>query len=269
MNADLLSKYENDGFINAVPVFCDDEYTEHRERVLSIINEYKIFQNDFRRKSNLLFKPFDDILRSPALVSIIESLIGTNFTVWDMMWWIKFPGDNKHVSLHQDAHYWNFDVDRAAVVWMPFCDITMDHGPVEYLVGSHKLGSVSHRDIKDESNLLRRGQTAQIQSQQFESVFSIMNGGSVSIHSPFVLHRSAPNTSNQIRIACNIQYISFSSPQRIKDKKEISSFPVSGKDDYGFVETAPIPSDDVGKNLDLWRESLNRQQSNYYALPIN
>lgn len=261
---DLKSIYTENGWLGPLPVFTTEEISHYREQMLKTNINYDLMKSDFRCKSNVLFPWVDEITRHPKLRAYIEQLIGPNFHCWDVLFWIKYPGDNKTVGFHQDATYWNFNNKHKAVsAWLAFDDVTEDQGPIQYAIDRHNFQQKNHLDIKSNTNLLMRGQTVD------EAVSGVIStpcpGGSVMIHSPYIVHGSQPNKSNRVRAACGMVFVSTECEPIIKLARE-STVMIQGTDDYNFMDHDPRPTNDLKTNLSAWQQSYDRQHQNYFSL---
>jgi non-haem Fe2+, alpha-ketoglutarate-dependent halogenase len=264
MNSELKAEYEKRGWLGPLPVFSASEIAHYRDCVQAAESSLHLMQSEYRCKSNVLFPWVDEITRHPVLRSYVEQIIGSDFHCWDVLFWIKNPGDGRDVSFHQDATYWNFDQKHKAVsAWLAFDDVTLAQGPIEYVDGSHENQQREHRDVRSESNLLMRGQT--VVTEHTKTTTTPMAGGSVMLHSPYVVHGSRPNRSDRVRAACGMIFVSTEC-KPIKKNSPESTLMIQGEDRFGHMLHDSRPGSDWETNLRNWKRAYDRQHDNYFSL---
>jgi non-haem Fe2+, alpha-ketoglutarate-dependent halogenase len=261
---DLKQDYLENGWLGPLPVFNHDEIKHYRNELFKVSDSKDFMTSDYRCKSNVLFPWVDEMSRHPILRAYIEQLIGPNFHCWDVLFWIKHPGDHKTVGFHQDATYWNFNNKHKAVsAWIAFDDVTEDQGPIQYAIDRHRFEQKSHLDIKSDNNLLMRGQT--VDESISDVISSPCSAGSAMIHSPFIVHGSQANRSNRIRAACGMVFVSTECEPLIKNARE-STLMIQGEDHFNFMDHDPRPGPIHKENLINWKKSYDQQHTNYFAL---
>jgi len=256
-----LSNFYKNGFLSSVNVFTKVESTNLQNDVTDTINRYDILNNEYRRKSHLLFSWVDKLSRNSKIVDIVKEIIGEDVICIDTMFWGKQPHSEQFVSFHQDGYYWNIkEPVNGVTVWVPFQDSNEENGTLFYLKGSNKK-FIEHIDIRDDLNMLRRGQTIDISTLQFEKIPCPTILGDVTLHDPYTIHGSYPNRSLGTRLACNIQYISAKSQLLINDHAEYGTL-ISGvnKSDISIVDG---PIGNFEKNYNTWHTAWYNQLQNY------
>eukprot|EP00435_Cladocopium_sp_Y103_P030424 s1184_g7.t1 len=97
---------------------------------------------------------FHQVVTSRQLGQLAATLGGwSGARVAEDQVWIKPPGAGPLV-FHRDSPYFDFEPDDVITIWIALDDMTMDLGPLEYVVGSHRWGG-------------RRGTAAQFQNLTF------------------------------------------------------------------------------------------------------
>jgi len=264
----LKERFETDGAVWPLPVFDEARITKYRAEVEKAESELHLMGSDYRCKSQVLFPWLDEIVHDEALGDIVEAVIGPNFHCWDTLFWLKEPGDEKYVSYHQDATYWNFAPKTAAMtVWLAFSDATAEAGAINYALGSHRLSQLEHVDKKHEHNLLMRGQTIAADIDAYERAVAEVPAGHVSVHAPFIVHGSPPNRSKFRRIACGMIFASTACKPVATFSPE-STVMVRGVDTYNYMQHDPRPIGDWKSNETAWRAAYDRQHENYYKMNL-
>lgn len=262
---DIQQTFDLQGWVGPLEIMSAAKAAEYKSLALGAEAKLDLMNCDYRCKSNVLFPWVDEISRNPKLVSFLEQIIGPNFCCVDTLFWIKHPGDGKSVSFHQDATYWNFDnKDKAVTVWFAFDDVTKEHGSIEYVQGSHKVLQRRHKDVITDTNLLMRGQTVDEEIPK-ERIHTHVPAGHVLIHSPYIIHGSAPNRAYTPRIAMGMIFASTECKPKLGLAKE-SAVMINGVDEYNYMEHDPAPSGVWEVDVKTWKNAYDRQHINYYQL---
>ena len=111
---------------------------------------------------------------------------------------VKPPHKNSDLLIHQDSTVIDEEKDYCLFVWIPFCDVTMENGPISFLSGSHLWGNLQRSlgvpwQFKPHIDTL------------YKHVRPVtVKAGDVIVFDPAVIHASAPNMSKEIRHAITI-----------------------------------------------------------------
>lgn len=257
--------YAKQGWVGPLEIMDQSQARHYRQCMLDADEKLDLMNSDYRCKSNVLFPWVDEISRSPKLIEYVSAILGKNFHCWDTLFWIKKPGSNKVVSYHQDSTYWNFDNPvKAITAWFAFDDVLPDHGSIEYVVGSHELGTRYHNDIKTDNNLLMRGQTVEGSITEHR-VKTQVPAGHVLLHSPFIVHGSSENKTDTVRLAMGMIFASTECRPRLEIGPE-STIMVSGTDQHNYMLHDPRPGGNWHLDVANWRAAYDRQHLNYYKL---
>ena len=236
-----IEGYWRDGVVSPVDVMTEDEAVELRRRVED--NEARFGAVHYMVKPYLVMTAADEIAHHPALLDAVEDIIGPDIMLWDAALIIKEPGDNKHVTWHQDLTYWGLDsVDDVASIWLALSPATVDSGTMKFLPQSHKLGQLSHRVTEDDKNVLSRGQTIDMAVDEARAFDSVLRPGQMSLHHGLVFHASQPNVSGDRRIGFNMNLIN-PKVRQLKVEND-SAMLLRGEDRYGHFRAEPRPAAD-------------------------
>ena len=239
--ADEIKRYHDTGLIFPQRVMTTDD----AENYLAQLESYESttggpVNGKWRYKSHLVFPWFDQLMRHPAILDLVRSLLGNDLMVWTTHIYPKEPGDGRFISWHQDSAHWGLDSNQVLSVWVALTDATRENGCMRMLPGSHHNGQVEHQDTRDSNNILTRGQTISNGIEEDRSVWIELKAGEVSVHHVDMFHASTPNQSNQRRVGIAIRYITPSARQTRIDEDYATL--VSGEDRFGHFkeEIAPI-----------------------------
>ena len=159
--------------------------------------------------------------------------------VWNTNLYPKEPGDGRFISWHQDSAHWGLDNNRIVTVWVALSPATAENGCMKMVLGSHRQGTVAHKDTWDPENILTRGQTIAQEIDEKSTAWVTLKPGECSLHHVDMMHSSPGNQSNTRRVALAIRYITPSAKQKHHDIDYATL--VRGEDVYGHFlpEQAP------------------------------
>jgi hypothetical protein len=239
---DALARYQRDGFHFPVPVLSPAEAHAYRRRLQAIEAEHGgRLTAEIRHKPHLLFTWLADLVRHPAILDAVESVLGPNLLVWTTSFFIKEARDPSFVSWHQDATYWGLSGPDVLTAWVAFTDATVENGAMRMVPGSHGEQH-GHRDTFAPHNLLSRGQEIEVEVDEARGVDILLRAGEMSLHHVLMVHGSPPNRSGDRRIGLAIRYI----PTHVRQLAgEDSAMLVRGVDEYRHFVPEPAPRADL------------------------
>lgn len=263
----ILIDYNENGWVGPLVVLNENEAKVFEKELKILDKKYDLMNSDYRCKSNVLFPLIYNLCKNTNIIHYVKQLIGDNFHAWDSMLWFKKAKDQKIVSFHQDATYWNFDKKyKALTVWYAVTDSFSDSGGIQYVTGSHKLNQQIHNDIKVDNNLLMRGQTVDYTVSVVDQ--PDVHQGECLIHSPFIIHGSKENKSKQDRLAVGMMFVSTECKPLATYSPE-STIMMSGTDNHNHMIHDPIPTGNWDTDRINWKLAYDRQHDNYYKMSVN
>lgn len=264
----IQERYARDGAVWPIRVFDEEQIARYCKDVEAAEKNLNLMHSDYRCKSQVLFPWLDEIIHSKAVGDVVEAILGPDFHCWDTLFWVKEPGDEKYVSYHQDATYWNFTPkSEALTVWLSFNGATAEKGAINYVLGSHQVTQIDHIDVKNENNLLMRGQTIAREVQPADLTIAEVPAGCVTIHSPFMVHGSPSNRSTEKRIACGMIFASTKCKPVATYAPE-STVMVRGTDRFNYMMHDPRPTGIWETDVVAWKAAYDRQHDNYYKMSL-
>ncbi len=146
------------------------------------------------------------LARDPALVGLVESLIGPGVSVYFSQIFFKPPEGGGPKPAHQDNFYFGPSrLEGVVTAWIALDDATLENGCLYFGEGSN-LGPVyPHVAPPDEPYNLQL--TEAVLAAQPMMPAPVRRGG-VSFHHGNTFHQSGPNLSRQWRRACALHYVS-------------------------------------------------------------
>lgn len=261
------TRYANEGFVFPVDVFTAEEAAVYRAQLETL--EARLAGERTGNKGQLnfthtIFRFANEIVRSPKILDVVESILGPDILVWGSTFFLKEPHTESYVSWHQDLRYWGLDDDEGQVsAWLALGPVNKANGCMRLVPGSHKNAIVEHKDTFDEANFLTRGQEADVEIDESAVVHCELEPGQASFHHGRLLHASAPNQSDERRIGFAINYVSPHVKQVVASKDY--AMLVRGEDRYGHFLPVPPPEEDLSPEaLDWHHRVLNAQNETLY-----
>ncbi len=144
------------------------------------------------------------IASTPDILDAVSALTGggRRIMLYEDQVFLKpaFCGSEK--PLHQDNSYFKLTPNSAGVTcWMALDDATVENGCMHYIPGSHKLGLIGHKQIKDTPHLVPDG------SVKLNAEVPVpIPAGACIFHHLLCLHSSKANTSPHPRRAYALHY---------------------------------------------------------------
>jgi hypothetical protein len=244
-----VQQYRNDGYIFPVRVMPAEEAAWYRAEVERTTgatpDPAKALQGtlSYKVKPYLLFEWAAKLVRHPVILDAVEDLIGPDIMVFHTTMWWKKPGTMNRVPWHQDGTYFGLDPFEHVTAWVALSPSNLGTGCVRILPKTHKDGQFPHRDVKDSTLMLSRGQTVALDIDDSQAVPIILSPGEISLHHTMAIHSSDPNIGTDDRIGIGISYI----PTRVRHVTPVrlTASLVRGQDRYGHFDLEPRPLADL------------------------
>jgi len=145
---------------------------------------------------------FQQYVRDPALLDLVEALLGRAFGLYADEAFLKPPYYGSAKLPHQDNAYFGVRPDDALLtVWCALDDATVDNGCLHYIAGSHLRGRLEHKPVP--------GTPHQVPDDvdPDEAVAVPIRAGGLIFHHGLVLHFSPPNRMPWWRRAYTCHFI--------------------------------------------------------------
>ncbi|MBI4580456.1 MAG: phytanoyl-CoA dioxygenase family protein [Planctomycetes bacterium] len=150
---------------------------------------------------------FLDLCSKPATLDAVERFIGPNIVLFSCHIICKAKGDGLAVPWHQDAIYWPLEPMEVITLWLAIDDSTEANGCMQVIPGTHTAGPIEHVEIEHaESKVLHRGVPSHLVDAS-RLVNCLIPRGGCSFHAPYLIHGSAPNTSNHRRCGFTMRFM--------------------------------------------------------------
>ena len=138
-----IESYHKKGFISPIDVMSEDEANAYAEKLKAAEAKYpKDLTGVNRNNGHLCFKFLDDLAYHPKVLDAVEDLLGSSFSLWGSVLFIKEPNSSHFVSWHQDATYMGITPHNFVTPWIALTHSTRYTGCMSMIPGSH------HKDIQ-------------------------------------------------------------------------------------------------------------------------
>lgn len=253
------SRYDRDGVLFPVRVMPEAEALRSRTKMQEV--EARHGRLHYAPKPHLVLPFVAGLVRHPAILDAVESIIGPDILLWDSAFIVKEPGGGKRVSWHQDLTYWGIAPDDGVVsIWLALAPATVESGCMKMIPGSHLGPSLPHRDTFAADNILTRGQEID-GIDEARAVDVVLQPGEMSLHHGRVVHGSQPNRSADRRIGFNAQYIAPHVRQTVGAWD--SATLVRGRDPHGHFAAEPRPTLEYEASAVAFQEEMARRRKAY------
>lgn len=234
--------YDNDGYVSNVTVVTEAEAQSHRDRLEAA--EAELGSMHYINKIHTVMASPYELLTSPAVLDVVESLIGPDILLYNSTYIIKEPQSDAYVAWHQDLTYWGLSDDDAQVsMWLAIGPAPVESGCMVVVPGSHKHGRSEHVEAPGDGNVLLLG-------QQIEGVDEAgsqpcpLTPGEASFHHGWTIHRSLPNVTNDRRIGLNAQFVA---PHNHQAGENMTATLLRGADRFGHYRPEGSPTSELDR----------------------
>jgi hypothetical protein len=238
LSSDQHSQYERDGFLFPFAVLDPGEVAAFRGSYEEL--EPHLGNRPPRlptAQCHLHFRWAYDLATHPAVLDVVEDLIGPDILVHSTNLFCKLPHDPAFVSWHQDAHRWGLDAPRLVTAWVALSDSTTENGCMRVIPGTHPE-RLAHEAPPPPHSMLRTTGVRPSDVDESHAVYFVLAPGQMSLHHADLVHGSGPNRSETKRIGFAIRYVSPAVKQQSWHHAVILA---RGRDAYGHYERLGRP----------------------------
>lgn len=146
-------------------------------------------------KANLLVPWIDALIRRPALVDAVESLLGPDILCWNANFRFKQPDGRAHAGWHQDTRYIRIK-PSGVIALLALSPCTPDSGCLRVVPGSHDWPVLAHRDTENPDSILTRGQYITDSFDDSAAQDMVLAPGEVGLFDHNLVHSSGPNSTD-------------------------------------------------------------------------
>jgi ectoine hydroxylase-related dioxygenase (phytanoyl-CoA dioxygenase family) len=244
-----LNQYDRNGIVFPIRVFSVDEVTLFRGALESIADNCG--EGSLKRfdSLHLFFDWAHRLVTHDALLNAVEDVLGGDILIDGTLVFYKPPQDSSYVSWHQDSVYSGWHLTPSTSAWIALTASHRANGCMRVIPGSHKQGLVSHVNIRDDSNLVARGERVETGVDESRAVDVVLQPGEMSLHHSTIIHGSNANTSDEPRIGFIVRFVT----NRITNRDR-PLLRVRGEADCSHLSLAEPPAEiDQQTAFSAWR----------------
>ena len=136
----------------------------------------------------------------PAILDMIEQLIGGDFILWGMTIFGKPAKVGKATPWHQDGDYYPIEPLETLTVWISLDGSTPEQGCMRFIPGSHRERRIysHHFEHRDDYTLAQVIDDDQVDLSSARDI--VLERGQISLHDVYLVHGSEANRSERRRM---------------------------------------------------------------------
>jgi ectoine hydroxylase-related dioxygenase (phytanoyl-CoA dioxygenase family) len=205
LSPEHVEHYEREGWIAPLDLLSSADAEELRSELEAAEAAHpEHFHAEHRNNAHLVLPFLTELGRHPMIVEAVQALVGADVTLAASVLFIKEPHSGSFVSWHQDAKYMALAPANFVTAWVALSPSTAESGCVAVVPGTHRAGARHHDDTYGEDNILTRGQN--VPGIDPDTAVNLeLQPGQMSLHHPWLVHGSRPNTTDGRRIGVAFQ----------------------------------------------------------------
>jgi non-haem Fe2+, alpha-ketoglutarate-dependent halogenase len=204
------AEFARNGYISGIPVLSEAEAFDLRDRSLRLLDTLGP-SNDVLRQIHLYEDWASRLIRRPAILDIVASILGSELLVRAVMLLRKRPHSPFEVLWHSDQAFTQKGLTPQLSAWIALNPSFPENGCLQVVPGSQAVQHPHHM-VEDPRQQLRKGLTVVTQPTPTDIVPLRLAPGEMSLHHPGILHASGPNTTDITRLGFIIRYITPTYP---------------------------------------------------------
>jgi len=197
--------YRREGFVSPIRVLRPEDADALAAEVdaLALVSGIRPVRLPF---THAYFRWAWGLATHPALLDIVESIVGPDILCWGTLILAKPAGSPGVVSWHQDSAYTRFlDGVPALSAWIALTPATRDSGCLRVIPGSGGARLPFTAD-KDPNDILIRNIRVAAPVDEAAAVDLELQPGEASLHELSLIHGSGANRSTQARTGFIVRY---------------------------------------------------------------
>ena len=193
-----MAEYHDKGYV--VPDFRlpEAQLQEIRDRHTALLQRHP----EFRDNASALLSHdlgFLNYARDPAILDMVEQVIGPDICLWNMSFFAKPALNGKKTPWHQDGQYWPIRPLATCTVWIAIDAATEENGCLRYIPGSHKTNRLMAHEQKDDPSYTLNQELQPDEYDESQAEDLILKAGQMALHDVYIVHGSEQNRSPQPR----------------------------------------------------------------------
>ena len=206
LTATDIERYHHDGYL--IPSFrvsndVVDSICAHYDQLLARYPEFRDNCGALLRYDMV----FADYAHEPRILDMVAQIIGPDIALWNMSFFAKPAVNGKAVPWHQDGEYWPIRPLATCTLWIALDDSTPENGCLQVIRGSHRDRALRKHQSNPSPDLVLHEELAATEFDEGEAVDIVLRRGQVSLHDVYLVHGSAPNTSEKPRRGITMRFM--------------------------------------------------------------
>ncbi len=213
LTEEQIRRYQRDGYVTPNFRLDDEALAEIRRRHDRLLAKHPEFA-DYCPAVLAFDAGFLDIARIPAILDMVEQLIGPDFALWNSSFFAKPAHIGSKTPWHQDGEYWPIRPLATCSVWIAVDAATPENGCLRVIPGSHRRRQLGKHDFNGADGL---SLPLEIRADEYDESTAkdiVLDTGQVSLHDIFLIHGSEPNRSPKPRRGMTLRYMPTTSVYR-------------------------------------------------------
>jgi hypothetical protein len=207
----MLSQSEIDHYHEAGYVIPDFRLPEEALEEIRAAHDRLLARHpEFRDYCSCLLQydtGFLNFARQPALLDMVEQVLGPDFALWNSSFFAKPARDGKRTPWHQDGEYWPIRPIATCTVWIAVDDSTPENGCLRVIRGSHRAARLLKHTTNNGPGLALNQELLASEYDENDAVDLILKAGQVSLHDVFLAHGSEANYSDKPRRGMTLRFM--------------------------------------------------------------
>ncbi len=238
-----VEEYKRNGILFPVDVMPAARAAQLLEQLESIESQHGgRLPARLNQKPHLLHPWMNELIRHPAILDAVESVLGPDLLCWGAQFFAKNAHDPSFVSWHQDGTYWGLSKPDVITAWVALTPSQPFNGCMRVVPGTQQA-QVPHADTFADQNLLSRGQEIAVDVDLAKAVDVTLQPGQMSLHHVLIFHGSEPNTSDIRRVGFAIRYVP-TSVRQLSGSRESATL-VRGVDRFNHFDHEEAPEGEM------------------------
>lgn len=194
-STEQAQQYQADGYVLIGQLLSESGLTEARKQLDDMLGRlHPDLQPDEIYSAHQIEPWLMELVSAPAVLDIIERVIGPNIVVWSSQLICKAPRTGRAIPWHQDATYWNV-AGKMTSLWLALDDVDDDNGTMYVLPGYHTGDPLPRRDTTDDLFDEEIDPAALPKDVDQRQVGYFLKAGQAGMHHVMIPHRSPVNRS--------------------------------------------------------------------------
>ncbi|MCG8696062.1 MAG: phytanoyl-CoA dioxygenase family protein [Minwuiales bacterium] len=148
-----------------------------------------------------------DFARLPAVLDMVEQLIGPDIVLWGTTLFGKPAGQGKEVPWHQDGEYWPIRPLATCSVWIALDDCDAENGCLRCVPGSHACRRLLRHRVTERDGIVLNQELEPGEFDEREARDVVLKAGQMSFHDVYMIHGSRPNRSDRRRAGYVLRFM--------------------------------------------------------------